>query len=322
MRAVEVVVMEVERETGGAVVTGVVGAGVGPLTGDGLDETFGLAIGLWAVRSGEAMLDAELLAGGGEEFGAVSGAAIGEEALDGDAVVLVESESLMESGEGAGDFFIREQAGESEAGVVIDGDVEGFDAGAGIAVRTIAGGADAGAGETAELFNIQMKEFARVIAFVTDDGRFGIQGVEAMEAVAAENAGERGFGDGESHLDLGVGTALLAERNNLGFELGGDFARLMPGSGRLILESDGESLGFGAGEPAADGFFADAEGGGGSAEGAMKPGVIAGHLGSCERSEFGISVHVGHKQKRWVESRSTTSLPEPQSADNVLKHDN
>lgn len=71
MWAVEIVVVEVEWEAGSAVVAGVVGTGVGPLAGDGLDEAFGLAIGLGAVGFGEEMLEAELLAGGGKEFGAV-----------------------------------------------------------------------------------------------------------------------------------------------------------------------------------------------------------------------------------------------------------
>ena len=36
--------MEKEREESGAVITGVVGASVGPLASDGLDEAFGLPL--------------------------------------------------------------------------------------------------------------------------------------------------------------------------------------------------------------------------------------------------------------------------------------
>ncbi len=67
----EVVVMKLEREEGRAVVTGVVGSGIGPLAGDGLDEAFGLAVGLWAIGSGEEMFKAELMASGGKGFGAI-----------------------------------------------------------------------------------------------------------------------------------------------------------------------------------------------------------------------------------------------------------
>ena len=70
--AVEIVVVEVEREEGGAVVAGVIRTSVSPLAGEGLDEAFGLAVGLRAVGFGEEMLDAQLEAGGGEEIGSIS----------------------------------------------------------------------------------------------------------------------------------------------------------------------------------------------------------------------------------------------------------
>src|ERR1044071_111516 len=98
MRSVKIVVVEVEREEGSAVVTGVVGAGISPLASEGLDEAFGLAVGLRAIGTSEEMLDAQLEAGGGEEFGAISRAAVGEDLLDEDAVRLVESDGLVESG--------------------------------------------------------------------------------------------------------------------------------------------------------------------------------------------------------------------------------
>ena len=72
MRSVEIIVMEIEWEDGSAVVTGVVGAGISPLAGEGLDEALGLAVGLGSVRSGEEMADAQLVAGSGEELGAIS----------------------------------------------------------------------------------------------------------------------------------------------------------------------------------------------------------------------------------------------------------
>ena len=68
MRAMKIVVMEVEREELSAVITGVIRTGISPFTSDGLDEAFSLAIGLGAIGSGEEMADAQLLAGLGEEF--------------------------------------------------------------------------------------------------------------------------------------------------------------------------------------------------------------------------------------------------------------
>ncbi len=152
----EIVVVEVAREEGGAVITGVVGACVGPLSGEGLDEAFGLAVGLGAIGFGEAMLEAELATGGGKEFGTIGGAAIGEDGLDGDAVILIKGHGLVESGQHTGDFFIGEQTGKSEAGMVINGDVKRLDARAWVAVGAVAGGADAGLGKAAKLFNIKV----------------------------------------------------------------------------------------------------------------------------------------------------------------------
>ena len=79
----EVVVMKVEREEGGTMVTGVIGASVGPLAGDGLDEAFGLAVGLRAIGAGEGVFEAQIAAGLREELGAIGRAAIGEDAADG-----------------------------------------------------------------------------------------------------------------------------------------------------------------------------------------------------------------------------------------------
>jgi len=186
--------MEVEREEGGAVVTGVVRAGIGPLAGDGLDEALGLAIGLGSVGPGEAMLEAELVTSLGEELGAIGRAAVSEDALDVDAMRLVESNGLVEGGEDAGSFFIWEEGGESQAGMIIDGDVEGLDTGAGIAMGTIASGANAGLMKAAQLFNIQMKEFAWRGAFVAHDRRFrGIESGQAIEAMTLKDAGKGSF---------------------------------------------------------------------------------------------------------------------------------
>ena len=91
VRAMEVIVVEEGSQITGALVARVVGTRVGPLAGEGLDKAFGLAIGLRAIGFGEGVFQAQLAAGLCEEFGAVGGAAIGEDALDGDGVVLVKA---------------------------------------------------------------------------------------------------------------------------------------------------------------------------------------------------------------------------------------
>jgi len=68
VRSVEIIVVKVEREEGCSVNTGVVRTSIGPLASDGLDEAFGLAIGLRAIGASESMLEAELEAGLSKEF--------------------------------------------------------------------------------------------------------------------------------------------------------------------------------------------------------------------------------------------------------------
>ena len=89
----------------------------------------------------------------------------------------------------------------------------------------------------------------------------------------------------------------------------------------MIVQARRKAGRFGAGEPAADGPFADAEGDGRVAQGEAELVVSPRHLGSRERGEFGISVHVVRAGWLEVECSSTTSLHDPCRADNVLKHD-
>jgi len=173
VRAVVVIVKEEVREEGSAVVTGLIRAGVGPLTSDGLDEALGFAVGLRSIGSGKVVSDTELLTGRREVFGAVGRAAVGQDAANLDAVGLVEGDGLVEGVEEARDFFVWEEAGEGEAGVIIEGDVETFDPGAGTAARAIAGGADAGTLEAAELLDLEVEEVAGMSVLVTNDGRLG-----------------------------------------------------------------------------------------------------------------------------------------------------
>jgi len=318
----EVIVMKIVVEEAGPVVAGLVGSGISPLTSNGLNEAFGFAVGLRAIRFGEVVFDAEVFAGGGEEPGAISRTAIGQDALDFDTVIGVEADRLLESFEHAGDFFIWQEAGEGEARVVVDGDMQGLDAGAWIAKSAIAGGANARAGETAQFLDVEVEKIAGGGAFVAQRGRFWrLQRGKAVEVMAAEDAREGGLGDRQHHHDLSIGAALPAESKDLDFEIARRPARLALRGRRVILEALRKAARFGACEPAADGLFTDAKSGGGGAQRAAELGVSEGHLRSRQRSESGISVHVVRAGGRWAECSSTTSLPNPFRADNVLKHD-
>src|SRR2546429_4523499 len=104
-------------------------ANVGPLAQCSLDEAFGLAVGAGSVRAGEAVLDGELEASGAEVAGAIAGAVVGEQAADGDAVLGVEGDGGAQEGDGGFALLVGQHAGEGEAGVIVDGDVQSLPAG-------------------------------------------------------------------------------------------------------------------------------------------------------------------------------------------------
>ena len=89
----------------------------------------------------------------------------------------------------------------------------------------------------------------------------------------------------------------------------------------MIVQAQRKAGRLCASQPAAHGLLTDSESGGRVAQGEAKLVVSESHLSSREGSEFGISVHVDRARRRWVECESTTSLPDPSGADNVLKHD-
>ena len=81
--------------------------------------------------------------------------------------------------------------------MIIDGDVETLDASARVAEGAIAGGADARAREAAQFLDVEVEELARMVSFVANDGRLNwFQRREPVEAVAAQDAGKRGLGNG------------------------------------------------------------------------------------------------------------------------------
>jgi hypothetical protein len=214
---------------------------------------------------------------------------------------FVEGDGLVESVENAFDFFVGEQTGKGEAAMIINGDMEAFDAGPAIAQGAIAGGADAGALEAAQLLDVEVEKIARMRVLVALRRRLGrFECGEAMEAVAAQDAGKGGFGNIQHGEDLGVGTALAAQRQDVSHELGTGPARLMTWDRGTILELGRETVIFRPLEPAADGPFADVVGSCDLAQGEAGSEEMGDHFGSHSGGKSGISVHVVRGVWRWV----------------------
>lgn len=89
-------------------------------------------------------------------MGAVADAAIGEDALDGDTMEGVEADGSFEGGDDTGDLFVGQDTGVGDAGAIIDGDMEGLDAGTLAAIGAVARATHAGAVKAAEFLDVEV----------------------------------------------------------------------------------------------------------------------------------------------------------------------
>ena len=124
-----------------------------------------------------------------------------------------------------------------------------------------------------------------------------------------EDAGQSGFGHGKDGEDLGVGAALTAQLEDLSFQWRSGSARLSPRSGGVIRKAGRKAIDASPSEPSANRLFRNVEEGGRGAEGKALGSELLDHLGSHDRGQFGISVHVVRGECLRVECLSTTTLP-------------
>src|SRR5437867_2441579 len=167
-------------------------ANVGPLAQSGLDEAFSLAVGARSVRTGEAVLDAELEAGGAEEAGAIAGAVVSEQAANADAVLGIEGDGGAQEGDGGLALLVGEDAGEGEAGVIVDGDVQSLPAGE---LRAAAPTAIAANGDlliAGHALDVEMEQIAGSGMLVAQHRGSGMRMTPAVQLSAAEDATDGG----------------------------------------------------------------------------------------------------------------------------------
>jgi len=98
-----------------------------------------------------------------------AGSVVGQHALDGDPVTLVEAHELGEEGDRAVGGLIREDTRQAEPGVVVDRDEEVLPADPSCALGAIAGHAVSGYRDAPELLHIDVHELTGLRALVADD---------------------------------------------------------------------------------------------------------------------------------------------------------
>ncbi len=117
---------------------------------------------------------------------------------------LEEGERSVEKGDGSGGGFIREELGESEAAVAVDGQVRIFQTSASdVIALAVAGYAMADALDAGELLDIEVEEFAWVCAFVALD-RWRLGELREALSIAAQEAGDTSLGEFSRGSDPGA----------------------------------------------------------------------------------------------------------------------
>jgi hypothetical protein len=151
-----------------------------------LDEAFGFAIGARSVGSGVEVTQAMTLASGTEEMGAVAGAVIAHEGARFDAEGGEVSQGPLEEKDGAVLSFIGHDLGKGQTGSVIDTDMDIFPASAADLIAPVVSDTVTGPHDAPQLFNIEVKQFARKLALVAHHRRSGIEIAQPREPVTAQ----------------------------------------------------------------------------------------------------------------------------------------
>src|SRR5437870_3278461 len=209
-------------------------ANVGALAQSGLDEAFRLAVGAGSVRTGEAVLDAELEAGGVEVPGAIAGAIVGEQAADGNAVLGVEGDGGAQEGDGGLGLLVGQHAGEGEAGVIVDGDVQSLPAGELRAAATTAIATNGDLLIASQALDVEMEQIAESGILVAQEGGRGMQMTPAVQLSALQDATDGGRAEAGGLRDVISGAQLATQADALSDQLRRSSTRATQGPRGMI----------------------------------------------------------------------------------------
>jgi len=169
-----------------------------------------------------------------ESVGAITVAVVGKQAANGDT----ESGVIIHGREEEGHRISRGEGGQdlskSDAGMVVDGDMEILPTGvvfaAATAIRT-----DGHIGEASELFDIQMQKISWSGMFIADDGDRRLQIAYAIEAKTAKNTAHSSAAQTSGFGNIQTGKALPTKLFN-------KQDRVLTGSARTAVRTGGAVL--------------------------------------------------------------------------------
>ena len=317
MVAMPVVVVQPTDHSGAAHGRGRVGATIGPLPQERLDEALGLAIGARRVRPGARVPEPRALAGRRKDVGAVARAVVCHEPPDTDAMAPKPGEGAPEKAHARDPVLIGQDLDVGQAGGIIDGHVHELPADAPHAAAAVARDAVPNAADPPEFLDVNVHESSRSTVLVPYDGRRRRQVAHARQTQPPQISGDGGRAEIQSASDLGARPVLPTQPLD---ELA-QFGRRPPGAVVRPTGPIGQGLRRpGPRDPLADRPRTDPEGRGDLSGGLVLGDDAANNLGSTLGRGPGILVDVHPSLLLvWGELGSpTTSYPLVARMNNLL----
>ena len=210
--------------------------GVDPFAQSGLDESFGLAVGSRGVGSSAVVFDFEFAAGGSELVGSVGASVVGEQSANADSVAGIEVEGITEKTDGGLGLLVGQHLGECQAGVVIDGDVQGLEAWMLMQASAAAIGAQQNLLITGKALDIEVEQIAWEGVFVSLHGRSRMQIAPSAEASVLQDTAHGGWAESGASRDLIAGSMLPAQLDDAGDLFGECCARAVQRTRGAVAE--------------------------------------------------------------------------------------
>ena len=161
----------------------------------------------------------------------------GEQAADGDAVLGVEGDGGAQEGDGGLGLLVGQHAGEGEAGVIVDGDVQSLPAGE---LRAAAPPPVAPNGDlliAGHALDVEMEQIAGSGMLVAYDGRSGMQMTPAVQLSALQDAADGGGAEMGGLRDVTGGAQLATQADDLSDQLRRSSAGAMEGTRGTIPQA-------------------------------------------------------------------------------------
>ena len=191
MRTMPVVVMKPRGELIVALLGIEISARVDPFSESGLNEAFGFTVGARGIGTGEAVTQAQGEDGFAEGMGTIAVAVVGEQAANANTQAGVMRETGVEESDGGNGGAVGPDLAESQAGMIVDGDVEAFPAGMVFAAAAAVGTSDH-VRKAAQLFQIEMEQIAGSGMLIADQWHSRLQVAHTVEAQTAQDTADGG----------------------------------------------------------------------------------------------------------------------------------